>query len=175
MALRNEGAMRRGGSTQTNTASIITNPDQLKNVQKSLLSEEKGGIEKLMTRRNVSETKGITAAEEEQKNNSMKNKFNRDNSALLSRFTRAESKTEDKTKGDSVESEEQKKDTPQGDAPQQVKFDKKVEESDELGLRMAKKNLMRATKRINQQKTQQSSRQPWHDIAHVAADTLDDY
>lgn len=137
MALRNEGAMRRSGNTATTTSSILKNPEQLRSVQKALLNEEK--LEKLVTKKEISETKSLKVEEESKSSaNNPLNKFKRNNDDLLAKFGVA--KTEGEGSGDSQPTEEPKKNAVTEE--NHIKFDKKVEEGDQFGLAMAKKNLM---------------------------------
>lgn len=143
LALRNEGAMRRSGNTATTTASILKNPEELKKVQKSLLNEEK--LEKLMNKKEISESKLLKTSEEESKSsaNNPLNKFSRKNEELLAKFGVTASESNEKAENSQTNEETEQRKSADGEE-NQVKFDKKVEEGDKFGLEMAKKNLMTA-------------------------------
>eukprot|EP00331_Platyophrya_macrostoma_P009326 CAMPEP_0176428086 /NCGR_PEP_ID=MMETSP0127-20121128/12951_1 /TAXON_ID=938130 /ORGANISM="Platyophrya macrostoma, Strain WH" /LENGTH=581 /DNA_ID=CAMNT_0017809723 /DNA_START=90 /DNA_END=1835 /DNA_ORIENTATION=+ len=159
MALRNEGLNRRSGDTATTTTSIMKNPEQLKNVQKSLLMEERGGVEKLINRKNVSEAKSI-GVEEESKGSTgtsagtgegakptaggLLGKFAKKNDELLAKI-KPNSREEvdgEKTETTASEGKDELGKNIDNEASS-VKFDKKVEDGDKFGLELTKRNLVK--------------------------------
>lgn len=144
MALRNEGLNRRSGDTSATTTSILKNPETLKNVQKSLLAEEKGGIEKLVQRKTVSDAKLISGEEETKtaaSGNSLLGKFAKRNDELLAKIKTGSKEDLDESGDKSSKSSETKDELGKQEEVSSVKFDKKVEEGDQFGLLMAKRNL----------------------------------
>eukprot|EP00331_Platyophrya_macrostoma_P027554 CAMPEP_0176440358 /NCGR_PEP_ID=MMETSP0127-20121128/20524_1 /TAXON_ID=938130 /ORGANISM="Platyophrya macrostoma, Strain WH" /LENGTH=566 /DNA_ID=CAMNT_0017824869 /DNA_START=83 /DNA_END=1783 /DNA_ORIENTATION=- len=158
MALRNEGLNRRSGDTATTTTSIMKNPEQLRNVQKNLLNEEKG-VAKLLYKKNVSEIKSLATEEESKGGNTILGKFSRKNDDLLAKITKPGETTTEATQSSgstdttTTESTTEPVKTDGGEEAS-VKFDKKVEDGDKFGLELTKRNLVKpvASDNINKKR-----------------------